>query len=253
MIEPSVVSRLRSAALRYGLAVASVAAAALVSSPLGRQLVADPLERLIDAVTLLHAAVVLSAWLGGIGPGLLAAVLAVLTIDYFVTPPLYDATLDLHYLPRLALIALSALLVGWLGVRRRRTADALQHAHDELDARVRERTADLARSNQQLHDEIAARKQAQEAFRAKEDPHAERNRKASAEHWFQKGLELEQSGAADSEVIGAYQKALELDPKSAGAPGVVTMGRAIAMPSSTLFWMPRAMRSGATTTAAPAR
>jgi len=155
-----------SAALRYGLAVTSVAAAALVAGPPGRQLIADPLERLIDTVTLQHAAVVFSAWLGGIGPGLLAVVLAVLTIDYFVTPPLYDVTLDLNYLPRLALFALSALLVGWLSVRRRRMADALQRAHDGLDARVRERTADLTRSNQHLHDEIVARARAEEALRA---------------------------------------------------------------------------------------
>jgi PAS domain S-box-containing protein len=159
--------RLGSAALRYGLAVTSVAAASsFVVWPPGRQLVPDPLERLIDIVTLQHAAVVFSAWLGGIGPGLLAVVLAVLTIDYFVTPPLYDVTLDVNYLPRLALFALSALLVGWLGVRRRRMAEALRRAHDELEARVRERTADLTRSNQQLHDEIVARKRAEEVLRA---------------------------------------------------------------------------------------
>jgi two-component system sensor kinase FixL len=158
--------RLGSAALRYGLAASTVAAAAIVAGPPGRQLIADPLERLIDTVTLQHAAVVFSAWLGGVGPGLLAVVLAVLTMDYFVTPPLYDVTLSLNYLPRLALFALSALLVGWLGMRRRRMADALQRAHDGLDARVRERTADLTRSNLQLHDEIAARKRAEEALRA---------------------------------------------------------------------------------------
>ena len=72
-----------------------------------------------------------------------AVVLAVLTIDYFVTPPLYVVTLGLNCLPPLALFALSALLVGWLGVRRRRMADALQRVHDDLDARVRDRTADL--------------------------------------------------------------------------------------------------------------
>src|SRR5262245_2465153 len=85
MIEPSAARRAGSATLRYGLAVTSVAVAALVAGPPGRQLIVDPLERLIDTVTLQHAAVVFSAWLGGIGPGLVAVVLAVLTIDYFVT------------------------------------------------------------------------------------------------------------------------------------------------------------------------
>jgi len=45
-------------------------------------------------------------------------------------------------------------------------AHALQRAHDGLDARVRERTADLTRSNQHLHDEIVARARAEEALRA---------------------------------------------------------------------------------------
>ncbi|HYL35860.1 MAG TPA: tetratricopeptide repeat protein [Bryobacteraceae bacterium] len=38
-----------------------------------------------------------------------------------------------------------------------------------------------------------------------------------AEHWFEKGLELEQSGANVEDVIGAYRKASEIDPGSAGA------------------------------------
>jgi len=55
------------------------------------------------------------------------------------------------------------------------------------------------------------------AFRAKEDPHAERRRRAEAERWFQRGLELEQTAAPLEEIRQAYDKALELDPKSAGA------------------------------------
>jgi len=38
-----------------------------------------------------------------------------------------------------------------------------------------------------------------------------------AEHWFEKGLDLEQNGAPATEVIAAYQKAAEIDPTSAGA------------------------------------
>ena len=38
-----------------------------------------------------------------------------------------------------------------------------------------------------------------------------------AEHWFEKGLELEQRGAPLNEVIEAYQKAADIDPHSAGA------------------------------------
>lgn len=38
-----------------------------------------------------------------------------------------------------------------------------------------------------------------------------------AEHWFEKGLDLEQTGAPVEEVIAAYEKAAEIDPTSAGA------------------------------------
>lgn len=38
-----------------------------------------------------------------------------------------------------------------------------------------------------------------------------------AEHWFEKGLDLEQAGAPIEEIIAAYLKAAEIDPNSAGA------------------------------------
>jgi tetratricopeptide (TPR) repeat protein len=46
--------------------------------------------------------------------------------------------------------------------------------------------------------------------------HTQKSRR-EAEHWFEKGLELEQAGAPIDDVIGAYQKASEIDPGSAGA------------------------------------
>lgn len=38
-----------------------------------------------------------------------------------------------------------------------------------------------------------------------------------AEHWFEKGLELEQTGAPMQQIVEAYQKAAEIDRTSAGA------------------------------------
>jgi tetratricopeptide (TPR) repeat protein len=43
------------------------------------------------------------------------------------------------------------------------------------------------------------------------------NRMKESEHWFQKGLELEETGAPVEQVIEAYQKALELNPVATGA------------------------------------
>lgn len=48
-------------------------------------------------------------------------------------------------------------------------------------------------------------------------PGEKQKNRREAEHWFEKGLELEQTGAPKEQIIEAYQKASELDPASAGA------------------------------------
>src|SRR6185295_13172480 len=139
MAAPLTRPRRLSVSLRWGLAVASVAvAAALTTGPGGEHLFPEPPERFVHGVTLLYAAAVLSAWLGGVGPGLLAALLSAVVVDYFITPPLYSITLDFDFLLRIAVFALSALLVGWLSERRRRMEDALRLSRDQLELRVQE-------------------------------------------------------------------------------------------------------------------
>src|SRR6266566_8570596 len=87
MPSPARPSRL-PVSLRWALAVASVAvAAALTTGPGGERLFPEVPERFVHGVTLLFSAAVLSAWLGGMGPGLLAAFLAAVVIDWFITPP----------------------------------------------------------------------------------------------------------------------------------------------------------------------
>ncbi len=54
-------------------------------------------------------------------------------------------------------------------------------------------------------------------FRPKDNPRAERDQRQAAEHWFQRGLDLEATGAPATQIIEAYEKAIELDPASAGA------------------------------------
>src|SRR6185369_12737565 len=60
-------------------------------------------------------------------------------------------TLDFDFLLRIAVFTLSALLVGWLSSRRRRTEDALRHSRDELELRVQAR----ARVEETLRDQAA--------------------------------------------------------------------------------------------------
>jgi hypothetical protein len=87
MAECAAAPRRPPVALRYGLAVASVAlAAAVTTGPLGHLLFPEPPERFVHGVTFLYAAGVFSAWLGGAGPGLLASLLTALVVDYSSSP-----------------------------------------------------------------------------------------------------------------------------------------------------------------------
>ena len=52
---------------------------------------------------------------------------------------------------------------------RKRAEEALEKAHDELEERVRERTAELAAANRQLSEEVAERKLAEDALRVSEE------------------------------------------------------------------------------------
>ncbi len=52
---------------------------------------------------------------------------------------------------------------------RKRAQDALQRAHDDLEQRVKERTQELARTNQELRTEIAEREQIEKTLRESEE------------------------------------------------------------------------------------
>ena len=64
-------------------------------------------------------------------------------------------------------IEVAAHLVG-IAVEYKRTQEALQRAHDELEMRVERRTAELREANARLQREIAQRVQAEEALRQSE-------------------------------------------------------------------------------------
>ena len=145
-------SAAQPAALRYGLAVSCVA---------GGVLLALLLRSVLDASVLLLVAVLLAAWFGSLWPALVASVLATLALDYFFTLPFYTLKLDFAHIPRLTVFTLFAAFFASASAARRRAERSLQHARDQLEIRVHQRTAELSKSNAQLHAEILERRRAE--------------------------------------------------------------------------------------------
>lgn len=103
---------MQTVALRYALAPACILLAVLVYySPVGPTLSLE---------SLFVFAVLAAAWFGGAGPGLVAAVLAALTLPQLiaVSYPLLGGFVDL---PRFITLSIAGLAVGW-GASRRASA-----------------------------------------------------------------------------------------------------------------------------------
>src|SRR5215204_5357859 len=131
----------RSTLLRYGVATLAVAVVLLL------KLLLDPLIADQSPFLLLAGAVMVAAWFGGMGPGLLATVLGALAADYYFLPPLGAVTgLGLGFLP-VFLFALQGLLISSL-------AEALRAARGRAEASAHE-----ARSHQE------SLRQSEERFR----------------------------------------------------------------------------------------
>jgi C4-dicarboxylate-specific signal transduction histidine kinase len=148
--------RLTFAIFRCGLAAAFVAIALVVTFFL---------QSVVSTAGFLffYVAVVASAWFGGKWPGMLAVVLSVLTVAYFM-PPAHSFEVSRESLPIFIEFSVSALIVGWFSAWRKQAESELQYARDGLQLRVEERTVELKRTNQQLLAEMAERKRAEDAY-----------------------------------------------------------------------------------------
>jgi len=131
--------------LRYTCAIAAVLSAVLLGSAL-TPLVGDRV-----AYVLVLPAIAFSAWYCGIGPSAVATFLALVGAMYepvtrvhsLRVPSRGDTVLILAFL-------FSSIIVVAMAETRRRQNERLQKAQGELEACVRERTADLDNANQSL-------------------------------------------------------------------------------------------------------
>jgi PAS domain S-box-containing protein len=113
----------------YALALLGVAGA--VALALAAELVGfNKLE-----VPLLLFAIAVAVWYGGFGPGVVAIVAAIASVDYVFTEPRFTFYIDRADVGYFIVFILFALLIGWFALRRRGIEQELRRARDELEAR----------------------------------------------------------------------------------------------------------------------
>src|SRR6266481_710886 len=162
---------------RYGLAMLSVALA------LGIKLLLLRLDFPYPLSTTFLAAIAITFWYAGTGPGILALVLSSLAFGYFVLPnqidyrlvlsngstkPVYLPTGGVSHLLYLIYFGLTALLMGWFSSSRSRAERLLKQARSELEVKVEERTAKLSKLTDELLGEIAERTLTEDQLRQTE-------------------------------------------------------------------------------------
>lgn len=151
MAESINISRLRgpSTLLHYGLAMLAVSAATIIQQFGDKHFAVTPSY---------FCAVLLTAWLGGLGPALFAIALSNLALMYYFVPPTRTFVIDAKYISSLILFSLAALFVTWLSGRERRTTRSLVYARNQLDLKIHE----IKKTNEALQAEITERKRAEE-------------------------------------------------------------------------------------------
>ncbi len=150
--------RLRQPALlNYGMAVLAVVVALLITRFLQATFGYEPL-----VVPFLWA-ILLGAWFGGTGPGVLAMLLSLFAFRYCTSGLVYPLGMPKE-LPRLLSITVTALLILLLNAAQRRTNASLKRARNVLD----ETLLELKRTNASLEAENAVRQRAEEALKKAE-------------------------------------------------------------------------------------
>lgn len=105
-----------------------------------------------SASTLFFAAIMIAAFYGGLGPGLLVSVLSALAIDYYFVAPFRGFELSVANTVRASVFMLVATMTSWLNAARKRLME-------DIRARNREREkllTQISGFNEELRNEIAA-------------------------------------------------------------------------------------------------
>jgi len=127
--------------LRYGTAIILVAAALGIALLLRHDNLPHPF------ISFSLAAIAITFWSAGSGPGLVALLLSYLALSALFVP---GKILGSSSEPYLAFYGIFGTAVSWFSTSRRRAERLLTEARDHLEARVAERTRELAQANEEL-------------------------------------------------------------------------------------------------------
>ncbi|MGB9323808.1 MAG: ATP-binding protein [Pseudolabrys sp.] len=193
--------------LRYGIAVLSVAIA--------NGLCFFLLQHFNANLTPFLFAVAATVWYAGTGPGVLAIILSVLSLNYlFIRPSFSFSPISYADLVYLTFCTLCALVVGWVAAVRRRSEQELRQARDRLQIEVQQR-AQRETEIKNLNEELAKRER--EKLRQLESDLAHMNRvsmmgglAASLSH------EITQPIASAGNNARAAQNFLDMQPPDLG-------------------------------------
>ena len=144
---------------RYGLALGSVAAATALG------VLADRCDLHESVFTLFVLAIALTSWFAGVWPAVVAFGFGALAFNYYFTGPSYSISFTREDFAYLSVFALLSGLLIWFGIVRRRAEADLRQSRDELEIKVAGRTAELGKTNEQLQQEVAERRRAEEILR----------------------------------------------------------------------------------------
>src|SRR6266404_3925001 len=127
--------------LRYGAAAVSVGVALATALVLRYYHLPHPFT------SFSFAAIAITVWYAGTGPGLFALLLAYSARSYFSIPVTVGHSAPESYL---VVYGMFGIFVSWFSSSRRRAERLLARARDDLDIRVMQRTAELTTVNLEL-------------------------------------------------------------------------------------------------------